>query len=151
MLDDQLARCKPVFAIKRMNQLVEKTRFLKIFEKVIVFLEENGGIRVQDIDLAQIVALADFEVIEIMRRRDLDRTGTRFRIGIVIRNDRNMTPDQRQDHIISDQSMIARVVRIDRNTRIAQHGFRTRRRDHDKGMRVFRVERHVLERIAEMP
>ena len=34
-------------------------------------------------------ALADLEIVEIMRGRDLHRAGAVFRIGIVIANDRD--------------------------------------------------------------
>ena len=42
------------------------------------------------------VASADFEIVEVVCRCDLHRTGTLFRIGIIIAHDRHAAADERQ-------------------------------------------------------
>ena len=51
----------------------------------------------------QAMALADAEIVEVVRGRDLDRAGALLRIGIRVGNDRDAPPDQRQDRLPPDQ------------------------------------------------
>ena len=57
------------------------------------------GLDVEDIDQRQLVPRADLEIVEVMRRRDLDRAGALFRIGIFVGDDRDAAADQRQDRV----------------------------------------------------
>ena len=52
---------------------------------------------VEDVDLRQVVALADLEVVEVVRRRDLHRAGALLGVGIFVGDDRDAAADQRQD------------------------------------------------------
>ena len=97
------------------------------------------------------MAAADLEVVEVMRRRDLDRARALLGIGVVVTNDRDLAADQRQDDFTADQMLIALVLRIDGNGGVTQQRLGARRRNHDVGLRVFRTECHAFERIAEMP
>ena len=58
---------------------------------------------VEHADLRQVVPPADLEIVEVVRRRDLDRARAFFRIGIFVGDDRNAAADQRQDHVLADQ------------------------------------------------
>ena len=49
----------------------------------------NFGIRREDIDHRQAVTLTHVVIVEIMRRRNLNAAGTKFRIHIIISNDRD--------------------------------------------------------------
>ena len=60
---------------------------------------ESWRFVVEHIDQRQIVPLADLEIVEVMRRRDLHRAGAFFRIGVVVADDRNAAADQRQDRV----------------------------------------------------
>src|SRR5262249_11530482 len=60
------------------------------------------GEAVEDVDARQVVAAADLEVVEVVRGRDLERAGAGFGIGILIRYDGNLAPDQRQYHGLAD-------------------------------------------------
>ena len=47
------------------------------------------AVGVEDVDQRQVVALADLEVVEVVRRRDLHRAGALLRIGIFVGDDRD--------------------------------------------------------------
>ena len=97
------------------------------------------------------MAFADFEIVEIVRRRDLDRAAALFRIGIFVGDDRDPAADQRQDEVLADEMREALVLGMDGNAGVAEHGFRPRRGDRDEGRRVGRIEGFAFNRIAEMP
>ena len=90
------------------------------------------------------MALTHLEVVEIMRRGDLHRARPFFGIGVVIGDDRDRPPDDRQAHALADQVAIAGVTRMHRDRRITQHGFGPRGGDHD-------LARAVFQRVGEMP
>ena len=46
---------------------------------------------------------ADLEIVEIVRRRDLDRAAAHLRVGILVGDDRDQPADQRQPHRLADQ------------------------------------------------
>ena len=96
---------------------------------------------------AQLVALADLEVVEVVRRRDLHRARARLGIGVVVGNDRDVAADQRQDDMLADQVLVALVVRVHRDGGVAEHRLGPRRGDDD----VVRSSNLALERIAEVP
>ena len=87
---------------------------------------------IEHIDKRQVVPLADFKVVEIVRRRDLDRAGAFFRIGVVVADDRNAPADQRQDRGLADQMLEALVVRMHGDRDVAEHGLGPRRRHDDE-------------------
>ena len=95
--------------------------------------------------------LADLEIVEVVRRRDLDRARALFGIGVVVGDDRNPAADQRQDDVLADQMAVALVVRMHRDRGIAEHGLGPRGRDHDEGRGIVRVEGFALDRIAQIP
>src|SRR5450830_474065 len=86
---------------------------------------ENGGVLVEDVEQRQVVALADFVVVEIVGRGDFHATGAEFRIAIIVGDDRDTTADQRQLDKLADQGLVALVFRVYRHGRVAEHGFRT--------------------------
>ena len=119
--------------------------------------------RIQDIQRRVARALADFEVIEIMRRGDLHGARALVRVGILIRDDRYTAADNRQLDKLANQACIARVFRVHSHAGIAKHGFRAGRGDDDivaplrfHGITVFILDRMhigdaVRERVAQMP
>ena len=100
---------------------------------------------VEDVDLGQVVALADLEVVEVVRRRDLDGTRALFGVGPVVGDDGQAPVDQRQDHVLADHVLVAVVVRVHGDGGVAQHGLRPGGGDHDVAVGV------VLQRIADVP
>ena len=105
--------------------------------------------RIEHIYQRQIVALADLEIVEVMRWRDLHRARTFFGIGIFVGDDRDEPPHQRQAHPAPDQLRIALVLGMHSHRRVAKHGLRPRRRDSDEFAAVLAVHRH--DGIAEVP
>lgn len=65
-----------------------------------VFVE--GGVRIQNVYQRQVVALADLKVVEVMRRRNFNRAGTFFGIGMLVTDNRNRTVDNRKNRIFAD-------------------------------------------------
>src|SRR5690606_40723837 len=59
-----------------------------------IVLEPDRPVRMHDVDHPQPAALADLEIVEIMRRSDLDRAGPRLRVGIIVGDDGNTTPGE---------------------------------------------------------
>ncbi len=92
-----------------------------------IALERDSALRVEDIDRSHalgLVPLADFEIVEVVRGRDLDGAGALFRIGIFVGDDRDQAADQRQTDTATDQVLVARVVRMHRDRGVAQHRLR---------------------------
>ena len=87
-------------------------------------LVENT-VRFHDIDEFQLVALSHSEVIGIMRRRDLHRPGPKFGIDKFIADHFDLPINKRQYQCLADIFFVPFVLRIDRNRRVTQHGFRT--------------------------
>ena len=113
--------------------------------------QSHTAFLVEHADLRKIVALADFKVIEVMRRRDLNRARALLGIGICVGDDRNPAADQRQDHVLADQMAVTIVVGIHRDCAVAEHGLRPRGRDHDEDRGIVGAERLAFDRIAEIP
>jgi hypothetical protein len=81
----------------------------------------HAGVLANDFDLRQVVPLARFEVVRIVRGRDLHHASAEFRIGQLIENDRNFPIHQRQHDGLAVQIEIARIARVDGHRGIAQH------------------------------
>ena len=92
------------------------------FVRLSAIHDMRGG--VQNVQWRVARPLADFEIVEVMRRGNLHRTGALVRVGIFIGNDRYTAPDNGQLDKFADQARIARIFRMHRNAGIAQHGFR---------------------------
>ena len=99
---------------------------------------------VEDVDLRQVVALADIEVVEIMGGRDFDRAGALLRVGVFVGNDGYVAVGEWQAHGLADQRRVALVGRVHGHGRVTEHGLGPRRRHDDEAGRV------VAERIAEV-
>ena len=85
---------------------------------------QHQRILVEDVQQRQVVTLADFIVVEVVGRGDLHAAGAELGIAVVVGDDRDKTPDQRQFDELADQRLIALVARVDRNRRVTQQGFR---------------------------
>ena len=58
------------------------------------------------------VPLADLEIVEIMRRRDLHRARALLGVGIGVGDDRDQASDERQLHALADEMPVALIVRM---------------------------------------
>ena len=105
----------------------------------------HSGINIKNVNHRQIVTLADFKIVKIMRGCNLNRAAAFFRIGIRIGNNRNRAACDRKNNKFSDQILIALVIGMNRNRRITEHRFRTRCGDSDKAFRL------AFNRVTDMP
>ena len=103
------------------------------------------GIGVEDVDQRQPVPAADLEIVEIVRRGDLDRAAAGLRVGVFVGDDRDQPADQRQPHMLADEIGIARVIRMDGDAGVAEHRLGPRRRDDDEAAGKLR------DRITDVP
>ncbi len=95
-------------------------------------------------------ALADFEIVEVVARRDLDRARPEFGIGMFVRDDGHAAARDRQHDMLAHDRCVTRVVGMHGNRHVGQHGFGPRGGDFDVIAPV--GQRHtVFERISEVP
>ena len=99
-----------------------------------VAFQNDVRLRIEDVDLGEVVALADLEVVEIVRRGDLHRAGAGFRIGIAVGDDLQPAADQRQDGVLADDILVALVIGMDGNAGVAEHRLGARRGDDDEAI-----------------
>ena len=102
-------------------------------------------------DLGQAVAAADLEVVRVVAGRDLQRAGAELGLDVVVGDDRQLAPDERQDRRLPDQVLVALVVRVHRDGGVGEHRLRAHGRDRDHlalaaGERV----RDVGERVDDL-
>ena len=88
---------------------------------------QNGCVFVEDVQQRQVVALADFVVVEIVSRGDFHTAGAEFRVAVVVRDDRDAAANQRQLNEFADQGFIAFVFWVYRDSSVTEHGFWTGR------------------------
>ncbi len=105
----------------------------------------NDAVFADYLDLGQVVAAAGFEIVGIVRGRDLHHTGTEFGIGELIEDHRNLAVHQGQVDGAAVQVAVALVGRIDRHGGIAEHGFRPRGGHRDE------AARQAVDGIAQVP
>ena len=90
------------------------------------------------------MALADFEIVEIVRRRDLHRARAELGVGILVADDRDAAADERQDDVLADKMLVALVLGMDGNRDVAEHGLGTGGGNGD-GLVA------ALDRVAQVP
>ena len=114
------------------ERLGEIGRLRHAGEERLVVAQRELAFDIEHADLRQVVPLADLEVVEVVRRRDLHRAGALLRIGVVVADDRNAAADQRQDRGLADQVLELLVVGMHRDRDVAQHGLGPRGGDDDE-------------------
>ncbi len=97
------------------------------------------------------MALADLEVVEVVRRRDLHRARAFLGVGIFVGDNGDAAADERQDHVRADALGVALVVWMHGDGGVAKHGLGPRGGDDDVGRRILGIEAAAFERIAQMP
>ena len=65
---------------------------------------EYPRVAVEDVDQRQVVPFADFVVVEVMSRGDLDAARAELQVHIVVGDDRDQATGQRQADLFADQS-----------------------------------------------
>ena len=72
------------------------------------------------------MTFADLVVVEVVRGRYFDAACTELRIDIVVRDNRDVASNNRQDDLLADQVFVAFVIGVDGDRAVAEHGFRPR-------------------------
>ena len=90
------------------------------------------------------MALADFKVVEVVRRRDLHAAGTEFTVDVFVGNHRNQAVGERKLEHLSDKVLVALVFGVNGNGLVTEKRFRTGRCNDD----AFSA---VSGRIADLP
>ena len=108
-------------------------------------------------------AFADFIIVEIMSRRNLDCARAFFRVRIFISDNRHAAAHNRQDNFFTNKTSITFIIRMDSDARITQHSFRARRCHNNIAARLMArhitffirkwmfISHAVRERITQMP
>ncbi len=84
----------------------------------------HKGIIIYNRHLLQIMAQTHFKIIGVMSRSNLDCSGAEFTFYISIGENGNYPVNQRQNHLFPYQVGITLIIRMNRHSRIPQHGFR---------------------------
>ena len=63
----------------------------------------KGCIFIQDVYQRQVMTFADLKIVKVMRRRNLNGTGTFFRVGMFVADNGNRTVNNRQNGIVANQ------------------------------------------------
>ena len=71
--NDGLARGEAIQPVQFLNRLSQLPTRRDTLDEVRIAIEQELGFRIEDAHLRQRVASADFEVVEVVRRRDLHR------------------------------------------------------------------------------
>ena len=108
------------------------SRLVAVHACVFAAIFIDRGVIVHDVDLRQVMALAYLEVIRVVSRCDLHRSGTELFVYIIIRNDRDFPAYKRQDYILPYNIFIALVIRMNGDRRISEHCLRTCGRNLEK-------------------
>ena len=92
----------------------------------------------------QVVPPADLEVVGVVRRGHLDRTGAERRVDVVVGDDRDPPAGQRQLDLGADQVLVALVVRVHGDRGVAEHRLGPGGRDDDRGVTLAVPDRDQL-------
>ena len=84
-----------------------------------------------DVDLFKTVTLTYEEVVRIVSGRNLNDTGTKLLLDIIVSENRNLATRERKNNVFTDNRGETLILRIDSYSRIARERFRARRRNTD--------------------
>src|SRR5882724_11445500 len=136
--DDQLARFETIFAAISFNPI---SAFAAVQKRSGV----DACIGVEDADFIQTESFADVEVVEVMSRCDLQRTGGKLAVDERVGDQRHDSSSDRQTNLPTHQSLITLVIRMYGDGGITEHSFGTGSRDKECLRWI------VSQRIADMP
>ena len=140
LLDDHLARGEAEHAVQFENRRLEFRARLDTLGELGIGIEQELPVGAQDIDHRQAVPLAHLEIVEVVRGRDLHRARALLGVGIFVGDDRDAAADQRQDHVLADQMLVALVVGMHGDRGVAEHGLGPRGGDDDEARRIVGIE-----------
>ena len=156
--DNRLAAIASSYCKGMVGDLLQQTRLFQVgkdlfpgSESVKAFVLMTGGIDdprlVEDVYPVEIMALAYFEIVEVMGRCDLDHAGAELHVHIFVRDYGNVALQQGKDDMPTDQVTIPFISRIHGNGRVAEHGLRPGGGDHEIPVRTH----HRIPQVPEAP
>ena len=98
----------------------------------------------QDGDAGEVVAATDLEVVEVVSRSDLHAAGSIFTVHVRVRDDRNVAVAEGKANPLPDEVLVAVVLRMHGNCRIAEESL-------GPGSRHDHVLRSVNAGVADFP
>ena len=104
---------------------------------------------VHHVDRRKMMALAEREVIGIVRGRDFDCAGTELAADPLIEHDGNFAIQERQAQLFAVEMEVALVFGVNGDGRIAEHGFRARRCDSEELAGILAIG--AEDRILDLP
>ena len=146
-----LARLEAVETVERVHRGDQLRRRVEAVEEIRVAVERRSPLRRQHVDHRQVVALADLEIVEVVRRRDLHRARALLGVGIFVGDDRDAPARRAAASRACRPGPVALVVGMHGDGGVAQHRLGPGGRDGDVALRIVGIEDRVLERIAEVP
>ena len=84
-----------------------------------------------NLNLGEMVAFTNFEIVKIVSGRNLNSAGAILRVGVLIGDDFDFAISERQVDFFADAVLVAVVIWIDGNGHIAEQGFRSSSRNYD--------------------
>lgn len=99
-------------------------------------VDGDDRVLVHDGEVRQTVALADLEVVGVVRRGHLDGAGAELRVDVLVGDDRDPASGERQFDLRADEVRVALVVGVDGDGRVTEHRLGAGRRDDDGGVAV---------------
>jgi hypothetical protein len=136
-LDDRLAAVAVAHAVGVVLDFAQEALLFEIGDDLLArHIAVEAGIRaavgidvariVHDVDRGQMMALADGEVVGVVRGSNFYRAGAEVAADPLVENNGNFAADERQAEFLAVQVQIALVFRMNGNRRIAQQCFRPR-------------------------
>src|SRR3712207_1985825 len=86
----------------------------------------DRSIRIHDVDGIEAEPAPYLEVVGVMRRGDLEDTCTEFGIYVLVGEDLYLSLDKRHHDPAPDEVTVPRILGVDDERHVAEHGFRTR-------------------------
>ena len=140
-LHDRFATVAGAHVVRVLGDLLHQAEFFQIcnhprarHEPLQARIFPGVGVHVRivghHVDFRQMVPLAHFEIVGVVRGSNLHHARAEFAVDVRIRNHRNFPVHQRQHHRLAHQMRVALVLRMHRCRRIPQHRFRPRRGHH---------------------
>ena len=129
--DDRAARGEAVLAFEAAHER-RIGDAVQLGHRVDDLGERDPALPVEHRGHRQAMPLADAEIVEVVRGRDLDRPGALRRVRVAVRDDRNAAADQGQDRGRADQILISLVVGVNRDPGVAEHRLGAGGRDRDE-------------------
>lgn len=99
----------------------------------------HATIFADDLDALEVMALADFKIVEIVGRGDFDGTSTISRVGVFVSDDWDGAVGQGELDEAANEVLIAFVSGVDSDGGIAEEGLGTSGRNDDFGMFDVRI------------